>query len=107
METQTSRAAALLSNISGNSSGNDTRARARLRLVMRVLIVEDDRKIADPLRDGLRTERYDVTVERTGEGALSARRPRRSISSCATSGLPGCDGLVFSRQLAIAASACR
>jgi DNA-binding response OmpR family regulator len=34
---------------------------------MRVLVVEDDAKIADALREGLEGERYDVVVARTGE----------------------------------------
>ncbi len=36
---------------------------------MRVLVVEDERKVADALREGLEAERYDVVVEHTGEGA--------------------------------------
>jgi two-component system copper resistance phosphate regulon response regulator CusR len=34
---------------------------------MRVLVVEDDAKIADALRQGLESEHYDVVVVRTGE----------------------------------------
>ena len=37
---------------------------------MRILVVEDDRKVANALREGLEGERYDVLVERTGEGAF-------------------------------------
>ena len=37
---------------------------------MRVLVVEDERKVADALREGLEAEEYDVVVERTGEGAF-------------------------------------
>jgi DNA-binding response OmpR family regulator len=37
---------------------------------MRVLVVEDERKVADALREGLEGERYDVEVEYTGEGAF-------------------------------------
>jgi DNA-binding response OmpR family regulator len=36
---------------------------------MRVLVVEGEWKVAADLRDGLQAERYDVSVERTGEGA--------------------------------------
>ncbi len=34
---------------------------------MRILVVEDDPKVADALREGLSTERYDVVIARTGE----------------------------------------
>ena len=37
---------------------------------MRVLVVEDEQKVANALREGLEGERYDVVVERTGEGAF-------------------------------------
>ena len=42
----------------------------RLRRQMRVLVVEDERKVADALCDGLQAEHYDVEIERTGEGAF-------------------------------------
>jgi len=34
---------------------------------MRVLVVEDERKVAKALRDGLEAERYDVSVAASGE----------------------------------------
>ena len=37
---------------------------------MRILVVEDERKVATALREGLEGERFDVLVERTGEGAF-------------------------------------
>ena len=37
---------------------------------MRVLVVEDEQKVADALRDGLEHEGFQVVVERTGEGAF-------------------------------------
>jgi DNA-binding response OmpR family regulator len=37
---------------------------------MRILVVEDEQKVANALREGLEGERYDVIVERTGEGAF-------------------------------------
>lgn len=37
---------------------------------MRVLVVEDERKVADALREGLEAERYEVVVECTGEGGF-------------------------------------
>jgi len=37
---------------------------------MRVLVVEDEPKVAEALREGLTAEQYDVAVENTGEGAF-------------------------------------
>jgi len=37
--------------------------------VMRVLVVEDEQKVANALREGLEGEHFDVVVERTGESA--------------------------------------
>ena len=37
---------------------------------MRVLVVEDEPKVAEALREGLTAELYDVAVESTGEGAF-------------------------------------
>ena len=37
---------------------------------MRLLVVEDEQKVAEALREGLEGEGYDVTLEHTGEGAF-------------------------------------
>ena len=37
---------------------------------VRILVVEDEQKVADALREGLEGEKYDVVVERTGENAF-------------------------------------
>jgi len=37
---------------------------------MRALVVEDEQKVADAVREGLAGEQFDVVVERTGEGAF-------------------------------------
>ena len=37
----------------------------------RVLVVEDERKVADALREGLEGEGYEVAVEYTGDGAVT------------------------------------
>ena len=37
---------------------------------MRILVVEDEQKVADALREGLEAEKYQVVVERTGEAAF-------------------------------------
>lgn len=34
---------------------------------MHVLVIENERKVAEALRKGLEAEQYDVTVARTGE----------------------------------------
>ena len=41
---------------------------------MRVLVVEDDRKLADTLREGLQSEGYEVVIEGTGEGRFTTVR---------------------------------
>src|ERR1043165_1563000 len=42
-------------------------AAAILRRTVRVLVVEDERKVAKALREGLEAERYEVSVASTGE----------------------------------------
>ena len=37
---------------------------------MRILVVEDEQKVANALREGLEDERYEVVVERSGESAF-------------------------------------
>ena len=34
---------------------------------MRILIIEDEKKVANALREGLETEHYEVTIAATGE----------------------------------------
>jgi two-component system, OmpR family, copper resistance phosphate regulon response regulator CusR len=60
---------------------------------MRLLVVEDERKVADALREGLAAERYDVEVARTGDEAFS-RISRNAFDLVVLDlGLPGRDGL--------------
>ena len=40
---------------------------------MRVLVVEDEQKVAHALREGLEGEGYEVILEHTGEGAFFPR----------------------------------
>ena len=60
---------------------------------MRVLVVEDERKVADALREGLQAEEYDVAVERTGEGAFFRTATETFDLILLDLGLPGRDGL--------------
>jgi DNA-binding response OmpR family regulator len=60
---------------------------------MRVLVVEDERKVADALREGLQAEEYEVAVERTGEGAFFRTATETFDLILLDLGLPGRDGL--------------
>ena len=60
---------------------------------MRVLVVEDERKVADALRDGLEAERYEVVVECTGDGAFARATTEALDLVVLDLGLPGRDGL--------------
>ena len=60
---------------------------------MRILVVEDEQKVADALREGLQGERYDVLVERTGEGAFFRITTEQFDAILLDLTLPGRDGL--------------
>ena len=60
---------------------------------MRVLVVEDEWKVADALREGLEAERYEVAVERSGEGAFYRTSTEAFDVILLDLGLPGRDGL--------------
>jgi DNA-binding response OmpR family regulator len=60
---------------------------------MRVLVVEDELKIAEALRDGFEAERYQVVIERTGEAAYFRASTDAFDLIVMDLGLPGCDGL--------------
>jgi len=60
---------------------------------MRVLVVEDERKVADALRDGLEAEQYEVVVEHTGEAAFLRTTTEPFDLVLLDLGLPGRDGL--------------
>jgi DNA-binding response OmpR family regulator len=58
----------------------------------RILVVEDEAKVANAIREGLNEEGYDVSVEHSGEGALTrASHPFDVVLLDLT--LPGIDGL--------------
>src|SRR5690348_11945568 len=60
---------------------------------MRVLVVEDEQKVADAIRVGLEEEKYDVVVERTGEGAFFRVNTETFDVILLDLMLPGRDGL--------------
>ena len=60
---------------------------------MRVLVVEDELKVANALREGLEGERYDIVVERTGEDAFFRMTTEAFDLILLDLGLPGRDGL--------------
>lgn len=60
---------------------------------MRVLVVEDDRKVAEALRAGLAAEGFDVTVSRTGEDGYFRATTEPYDVLVLDLGLPGRDGL--------------
>ena len=60
---------------------------------MHVLVVEDEQKVADALREGLVSEGYEVVVERTGEGAFFRISTETFDVILLDLMLPGRDGL--------------
>jgi two-component system copper resistance phosphate regulon response regulator CusR len=68
-------------------------------LLMRVLVVEDEQKVANALREGLEGERYDVVVERTGEAAFFRLNTEDFDAILLDLGLPGRDGLQILRAV--------
>jgi DNA-binding response OmpR family regulator len=60
---------------------------------MRALVVEDEQKVANALREGLEGERYEVVVERTGEGAFFRINTEDFDVVLLDLTLPGRDGL--------------
>src|SRR5262245_17690735 len=66
---------------------------------MRVLVVEDEQKVANALSEGLEGERYDVVVERTGEGAFFRVNTESFDVILLDLNLPGRDGLEILQAL--------
>jgi DNA-binding response OmpR family regulator len=64
-----------------------------------ILVVEDEQKVANALREGLQGERYDVTVEHTGEGAFFRLNTESFDVILLDLMLPGRDGLQILRTL--------
>jgi len=66
---------------------------------VRVLVVEDEQKVAEALRDGLQQEQYEVVVERTGEGAFFRVNTENYDVILLDLTLPGRDGIEILRAL--------
>jgi two-component system copper resistance phosphate regulon response regulator CusR len=66
---------------------------------MRVLVVEDEWKVAEALREGLEAERYEVVVERTGEAAFFTLTAEAFDVILLDLTLPGRDGREVLRTL--------
>ena len=64
-----------------------------------LLVVEDEHKVADALREGLEGEGYQVTVEETGEAAFFRVNTERFDLILLDLGLPGRDGLDILKAL--------
>ena len=60
---------------------------------LRVLVVEDERKVAEALRQGLAGEGYDVVVETSGEAAFFRLTTDRFDLILLDLRLPGRDGI--------------
>lgn len=66
---------------------------------MQILVVEDESKVAEALRDGLEAEHYEVTVARTGEDGFYEASARSFDLIVLDLMLPGRDGLDVLRTL--------
>jgi DNA-binding response OmpR family regulator len=60
---------------------------------VRILVVEDEQKVANALREGLQGEHYEVIVERTGEGAFYRMTTEPFDAILLDLTLPGRDGI--------------
>ena len=65
----------------------------------RLLVVEDEQKVAAAVREGLQSEGYDVTVETTGEAAFFRISTEKFELILLDLGLPGRDGLDILRAM--------
>ena len=61
---------------------------------MRLLVVEDEQKVANALREGLEGEQYEVVVERTGESAFFRLNTETFDLILLDLTLPGRDGSI-------------
>src|SRR5262245_64918644 len=63
------------------------------RIRMRILVVEDEQKVANALKEGLEDERYEVTVAHTGEDAFFRITTEKFDLILLDLMLPGRDGM--------------
>jgi two-component system, OmpR family, copper resistance phosphate regulon response regulator CusR len=70
-----------------------------LPAVIRVLIVEDEPKVAHALQEGLRQQGYETVIESSGEGAFFRISTERFDVALLDIALPGRDGLEILRAL--------
>ena len=66
---------------------------------MRLLVVEDEPKVAKSLREGLESEGYEVVVEGTGDAGFRRGRTERFDLILLDLGLPGMGGLEILKAL--------
>lgn len=66
---------------------------------MRILVVEDERKVAEALREGLEGEHYEVAVAETGEDAFFRITTERFDMILLDVMLPGRDGFAVLRTI--------
>jgi DNA-binding response OmpR family regulator len=66
---------------------------------MRILLIEDDKKVADSVRQGLEELHYQAQVSRTGEDALKQIDGTKFDLVILDLGLPGKDGLDVLRDI--------
>ena len=79
--------------------------RSRPGRPLRVLVVEDERKVAEALRQGLEGEGYDVVVETSGEAAFFRLTTDRFDLILLDLRLPGRDGIEILSAVAAARAA--
>jgi DNA-binding response OmpR family regulator len=66
---------------------------------MKILVVEDEQKVAHALREGLAGEGYEVALEETGEGAFFRAATETFDTILLDVTLPGRDGLTILQSL--------
>ncbi len=75
-----------------NSSDEDGHGVATIRRNVRVLLIEDEPKIAEAVREGLESEGFRVLRERTGEAGMARASAESFDVILLDVGLPGCSG---------------
>jgi two-component system, OmpR family, copper resistance phosphate regulon response regulator CusR len=82
-----------LARVQQNFSGTPAALGIQVVVVARVLVVEDDSKVARAVRDGLAAEGYEVHVASSGDEALDALRGHAFALIVLDLMLPGTSGL--------------